>query len=140
MSCRCHKEIETVINVEGTKAIGPYSPAVKFSHFVFTSGQIGIDPTTGDIITGGIENETHQVFSNLKAVLSAANSSLENVLKTTVFLKDMADFQKMNAIYAGYFKENPPARSTIQVAALPKGALIEIECIAALEKSNCKED
>ena len=111
--------------------IGPYNQAVKSGHLLYTSGQIPIDPQTGDMVSGGIREQTIQTLENLKAVLEAAGSTLGNVLKTTVFLADMADFPEMNTLYAEYFGEdNAPARSTIQVAALPKGALVEIEAIA----------
>lgn len=115
------------------KALGPYSVANQFGDFVFTAGQVGLDPQTGELAPGGIEAETHQVFKNLKNVLEAAGTSLGSVVKTTVFLRDMNDFARMNAIYAQYFVENYPARSTVQVAALPKGAAVEIEAIATIE-------
>ena len=111
-------------------AIGPYSQAVRTETMVYTAGQIGLDPTTMEIVSGGIEAETRQVLNNLKQVLQAANSGLNFVVKTTVFLRDMADFPKMNAIYAEFFTENPPARSTVAVATLPKGVAVEIEAIA----------
>ena len=115
------------------KAIGPYSQAVRTESLVFTAGQVGLNPETGELVEGGIEAQTRQVLTNLKYVLEAADSGLNFVVKTTVFLKDMNDFVKMNAIYAEFFGENPPARSTIAVAALPKGALVEIECVAMLQ-------
>ena len=111
------------------KAIGPYSQAIRTDAFIFTAGQIGIDPTTGELITGAVEEQTRQALSNLRNVIEAAGSNMDNVVKTTVFLKDMADFPKMNAIYAEFFGENPPARSTIAVAALPKGGLVEVEAV-----------
>ncbi len=114
------------------KAIGPYSQAILSDHLVFTAGQVGLNPATGELVEGGVEAQTRQVLSNLKGVLEAADSGLNYVVKTTVFLKDMNDFAKMNAIYGEFFSENPPARSTIAVAALPKGALVEIEAIAML--------
>jgi 2-iminobutanoate/2-iminopropanoate deaminase len=111
--------------------IGPYNQAVKSGHLLYTSGQIPIDPQTGDMVSGGIREQTIQTLENLKAVIEAAGSTLADVLKTTVFLANMADFPEMNTLYAEYFGEdNAPARSTIQVAALPKGALVEIEAIA----------
>ncbi|HEY3344427.1 MAG TPA: RidA family protein [Anaerolineaceae bacterium] len=112
------------------KALGPYSVAIQLGELVFASGQAGIDPSTNELAPGGIEPETHQVLTNLKNVLEAAGSRMENVVKTTVFLTNMGDFAKMNAIYAAYFTDNFPARSTVQVSALPKGAMVEIECIA----------
>jgi 2-iminobutanoate/2-iminopropanoate deaminase len=114
------------------KAIGPYSQAIRTDSMVYTAGQVGLDPTTGDLVAGGIDEQTRQVISNLRNVLDAAGSSLAKVVKTTVFLKDMNDFPKMNAIYAEAFGENPPARSTVAVAGLPKGALVEIEAVALL--------
>lgn len=114
------------------KAIGPYSQAIRIENLVFTAGQVGLNPDTMELIEGGIEAQTRQVLTNLKHVLETASSGLNFVVKTTVFLQDMGDFAKMNAIYAEFFPENPPARSTVQVAALPKGALVEIECVALL--------
>jgi 2-iminobutanoate/2-iminopropanoate deaminase len=114
------------------KAIGPYSQAICIEGLVFTAGQVGLDPATMELVEGGIETQTRQVLTNLSHVLDAANSGLNFVIKTTVFLKDMADFSAMNAIYAEFFPGKPPARSTVQVAGLPKGALVEIECVAFL--------
>ena len=114
------------------KAIGPYSQAIRIENLVFTAGQVGFDPATMDFVEGGIEAQTRQVLTNLKQVLEAADSGLKFVVKTTVFLKDMNDFVAMNAVYAEFFPENPPARSTVAVASLPKGALVEIECIALI--------
>ena len=114
------------------KAIGPYSQAILAEDLVFTAGQVGLDPATMELVEGGIEAQTRQVLNNLKYVLESADSGLRFVIKTTVFLQDMGDFAKMNAVYAEFFAENPPARSTVQVAALPKGALVEIECVARL--------
>jgi 2-iminobutanoate/2-iminopropanoate deaminase len=112
------------------QAIGPYSQAVRTESMVYTAGQIGIDPATKELVSGGVEAETRQVLTNLKQVLEAAGSGLNYVVKTTVFLRDMADFPKMNAIYAEFFSENPPARSTVAVAALPMGVAVEIEAVA----------
>lgn len=112
------------------KAIGPYSVAIQTDGFVFCSGQLGLNPATGDLVAADVETQTRQALTNLKNVLEAAGSSLEKVVKTTVFLKEMADFPKMNAIYGEFFTANPPARSTIAVAGLPKGGLVEIEVIA----------
>jgi len=122
----------TISTDRAPRAIGPYSQAIQYGNLLFTSGQIGLDPVTGELVSGGIEAETRQVLTNIQNVLQAAGSGLPYVLKTTVFLKDMTDFSKMNAIYAEIFAENPPARSTIGVAALPKGGLIEIETIATI--------
>ncbi len=121
-----------VITEKAPKAIGPYSQAILAEDLVFTAGQVGLDPVTMELVEGGIEAQTRQVLTNLKYVLESADSGLRFVIKTTVFLQDMGDFAKMNTVYAEFFPENPPARSTVQVAALPKGALVEIECIARL--------
>src|SRR5512133_1310788 len=112
------------------KAIGPYSVAIRLGSLVFTSGQVGLDPVKNEMVAGGIEAETRQVLTNLQAVLAASGTGLENVLKTTVFLRDMNDFARMNAVYGEFFTTNFPARSPVQVAALPKGAAVEIECVA----------
>lgn len=112
------------------KAIGPYSQAIAANSLVFCAGQTPIDPATGDLVPGGIEAQTHQVLKNLGAVLQAAGSGYDRVVKTTVFLKNMNDFAAMNAVYATYFKDAPPARSTVEVARLPKDCIVEIECIA----------
>ena len=114
------------------KAIGPYSQAIRTEYLLFTAGQVGLDPSTMEFVEGGIEAQTRQALTNLKHVLETADSGLNFVVKTTVFLQDLGDFAKMNAVYAEFFPENPPARSTVQVAGLPKGALVEIECIALL--------
>ena len=124
--------MKKIINTDNAPApIGPYNQAVKSGHLIFTSGQIPIDPTTGGIVAGGIREQTIQVLENLKNVLEEADCTLDDVIKTTVFLADMADFPTLNTLYAEYFGEkNAPARSTVQVAALPKGARVEIEAIA----------
>ena len=114
------------------KAIGPYSQAIRTENLVFSAGQIGLDPVTMEMVEGGIEPQTRQVLTNLRHVLEVADSGLNYIVKTTVFLQDMRDFANMNSVYAEFFPENPPARSTVQVAALPKGALVEIECVALL--------
>jgi 2-iminobutanoate/2-iminopropanoate deaminase len=125
---------EVVIAKDAPKAIGPYSVGICAHPWVFCSGQAGIDPKTGELVPGGVEAETHQTLLNLKNVLEAAGSSLNQVVKTTVFLRDIADFSRMNAVYAEFFSGKPPARSTIQAAALPKGAAVEIEAIAITNK------
>jgi 2-iminobutanoate/2-iminopropanoate deaminase len=135
MSCCC-SEKKIVRPENGPKAVGPYSLGVQAGHLVFTAGQIGIIPATGEIIDGGVEAETRQALENVKSILEAAGTSLANVVKTTVFLRDINDFNKMNAIYGPFFPENPPARSAIQVAALPRGAAVEIESVA-LVPSDC---
>lgn len=121
---------EAIGSTKSPKAVGPYSAGIKTEQFVFLSGQLGLDPNTGDFVEGGVEGQTRQALLNLKNILADNGLSMANVVKTTVFLKDMQDFAKMNAIYAEFFPENPPARSTIQVAALPKAGLVEIEAIA----------
>ena len=124
---------KTIIHTEkAPKAIGPYSQAIRTDTMVYTAGQVGFDPSTGDLVSNEIEEQTRQALKNLQNVLEAAGTSAGNVVKTTVFLKDMSDFAKMNAIYAEVFGENPPARSTVAVAGLPKGALVEIEAVAVL--------
>ncbi len=112
------------------QAIGPYSQAVRAGNFVYTAGQVGLDPATGELVRGGIEAQTRRVLENLKAVLEAAGSSLGKVIKTTVFMTNLGDFAKMNTVYGEFFPHDPPARSTVQVAALPRGAEVEVECIA----------
>ncbi|MBV9405718.1 MAG: RidA family protein [Acidobacteriaceae bacterium] len=122
------KEIITAPNAP--KAAGPYSTAVRQNGLVFLSGQIPLDPASGQLVTGSIEEQTTRVLENLKAVLDAAGLSLGDVVKTTVFLKDMSNFSRMNETYARYFGTNPPARSTVEVARLPRDVQVEIEAIA----------
>lgn len=114
------------------KAIGPYSQGVESDGFLFLSGQLGLLPETGEFAEGGIEEQTRQALTNLKGILESMHRDLNHVVKTTVFLKDMNDFPKMNAVYATFFNNDPPARSTIEVSALPKGGLVEIDAIAKL--------
>lgn len=121
---------EVVSTEKAPGAIGPYSQAVKAGGMVFCSGQIPIDPATGEFVEGGVAEQTDQVFKNLIAVLEAGGSSLDGVVKTTVFLADMNDFAAMNEVYAKYFDSNKPARATVQAARLPRDAKVEIECIA----------
>jgi 2-iminobutanoate/2-iminopropanoate deaminase len=123
-----HKE--TVSTDKAPKAIGPYEQAIKVGDFIYTAGQIPIDPATGNFIGGGIAEQTRQVLNNLKAVLEAGGSSLDRVVKATVFLKDIADFAAMNEVYAEYLGKSKPARSTVAVAELPRGALVEIDFVA----------
>lgn len=125
------KQIVTTDNAP--KAIGPYSQAVAHNGLLYLSGQIPLDPATGQLVEGDIAIQTERVLRNLKAVLEASQSSLSNVLKTTVYLKNMADFPKMNEVYARYFSENPPARSTIEAARLPRDVQVEIDAIAFSE-------
>lgn len=122
------KEIVTTENAPG--AIGPYSQAIKAGGMVFCSGQIPIDPKTGEFVSQVVSEQTEQVLKNLGEVLKAAGTSLDNVVKTTVFLADMNDFVEMNEVYGRFFSENKPARATVQAARLPRDAKVEIECIA----------
>lgn len=125
---------KTVIRAEkAPQAIGPYSAGIRAGNLVYTAGQLGIDPASGELVPGGVEAETRQALTNLKHVLEAAGASLDQVIKTTVFLRDMNDFAKMNGVYAEFFTDQPPARSAVQVAALPKGGAVEIEALAVLD-------
>ena len=126
-------ERKIVTSNKAPKAIGPYSHAIQTGSLVFTSGQLGLDPQSGNLVPGGIAAETRQALTNIQQVLADAGSGMPLVVKTTVFLTDMADFSKMNSVYAEFFSEYPPARSTVQVAALPKGGSIEIEAIAIIQ-------
>ena len=119
-----------IIAPQAPKAVGPYSVAIQTDGFVFCSGQLGLDPATSELAAADIETQTRQALTNLKNVLESAGTSLEKIVKTTVFLKDMADFPKMNFVYSEFFPSTPPARSTIAVAGLPKGGLVEIEATA----------
>ena len=120
-----------IINTDqAPKAIGPYSVANRIGNLVFTAGQTGLDPVTNELVRGGIQAETRQVLTNIKNVLEASGSSLEQVVKTTVFLRDMGDFAQMNAAYAEFFPQNHPARTTVQVVAVPRGGAVEIEVVA----------
>jgi 2-iminobutanoate/2-iminopropanoate deaminase len=123
--------IQTVHSPHAPEAIGPYSQAIIATPLVFCSGQIGIDPATGTLVEG-VENQTRQALANLKAVLAHAGFSPGKVAKTTIFLKRMEDFAAVNAVYGKFFESHRPARSTVEVSNLPKGALVEIECIAVL--------
>jgi len=121
---------KAVLTEKAPKAIGPYSQAIITGHWVFASGQIPINPDTGEVVAGPVERQTEQVLKNLAAVLSASGSDLAHVVKTTVYLSSMDDFGVFNKTYASFFKEPYPARATVEVAALPKGALLEIDAIA----------
>src|SRR5512140_2691107 len=125
---------EVVVDPKAPKPIGPYSHAIKAGPFVFASGQAGLNPATGNLVEGGIEAQTRQVLANLAGVLDAAGSGLDLAVKTTVFMTDLGEFARMNAGYGGYFKTNPPARTTVQVSALPKGAVVEIDVVALLRE------
>ncbi|MEI9815251.1 MAG: RidA family protein [Acidobacteriota bacterium] len=122
---------QVIATKDAPAAIGPYSQAIVSHGFVFVSGQIPIDPATGELAAGGIEDQTQRVLQNLHCVLEAAGSSLAEVVKTTVYLKDMSEFATMNAVYGRFFTDNPPARATVEVARLPKDVRVEIDCIAA---------
>lgn len=123
---------EAVSTASAPRAIGPYSQAVKAGSLLFLSGQIPIDPATGEMVAGGIEAQTRRVFENLGAILQAAGASFDNVVRTTVYLADMNDFAKVNEVYGGYFSAPAPARATVQAARLPKDARVEIDLIATL--------
>ena len=125
-------EKEILTSSKAPKAVGPYSLGIRSGGFLFLSGQLGLDPGSGEFVEGGVEAQTRQALLNITAVLQEAGSDLSDVVKTSVFLSDIADFPKMNAVYAEFFKKNPPARSTMQVGALPKLGLVEIEVIAKI--------
>jgi len=121
---------DVVFTPRGPKPIGPYSQAIRANGFLFISGQVGFDPQTGEFVGDDVKSQTERVLENLKAILEAAGVTLNHVVRTTVFLKDMNDFPAMNEVYAKYFTAAPPARSTVQAARLPKDALVEIDVIA----------
>ena len=120
---------------EAPAALGPYSQAVRVGSMVYCAGQIPLDPKTGEIVSGGIEVQTKRVLDNITAVLKAEGLTFDHIVKTTIFLMDLGDFQKMNEVYGSYFKQAPPARSTVQVAGLPRGSRVEIEVIAVADSS-----
>lgn len=122
--------MDYVATPDAPKAIGPYSQAVKANGLVYTSGQIALDPATGNLVDGSFEEQVHRVFRNLEAVLKEAGSGFDRVLKATVFLTDLANFQALNAIYAEYFGDHKPARTTVGVSQLPKGGAVEIDLVA----------
>ena len=124
------QEKKVVATKDAPQPIGPYSQAIKAGGFVFASGQIALDPATGKLIEGDIKAQTERVLKNLSAVLAAAGSSMDRVVRTTVFLKNISDFPAMNEVYGQFFKNEPPSRSTVQVAALPRDALLEIDVVA----------
>jgi 2-iminobutanoate/2-iminopropanoate deaminase len=126
--------LDTISTAGAPKAIGPYSQAISANGFLFTAGQVALDPATGELVTGGIAEQTTRALENLRAVLKAAGSGLDQVVKTTVFLVDMADFSEMNEVYGRVFGAHRPARSTVAVAALPKGARVEIEVVATVRE------
>ena len=126
---------KTIVHTDkAPAAVGPYSQAVKIGKLVYTAGQIALYPATGQMVEGDVQAQTEQALQNLRAVLKASGSSLKNVVKTTVFLQDMGDFKAMNEVYGRYFDKKPPARSAVQVAALPLGAQVEIEAVALVKK------
>ena len=124
---------EVIKTEKAPKALGPYSAGIKAGNLVFTAGQLGIDPASGDFVPGGIEAQTQKALENLSAILEAAGSSLDKVVKTTVFLNDMNDFGAMNGVYGQFFTESFPARSAVQAARLPKDGLVEIEAVALVD-------
>ena len=128
MADRIRKEV--LISSNAPRAVGPYSLGIRSGDFIFLSGQLGLDPSSGEFVEGGVEAQTRQALQNIKNVLQEAGVDLSNVIKTSVFLSDIKDFSKMNAVYAEFFDNNPPARSTMQVGALPKSGLVEIEVVA----------
>lgn len=127
---------EIISTPHAPAAVGPYSQAVRVGDFIFTAGQIALMPETGQLVEEGIEAQTKQVMQNLTKVLEAAGSNLSHIVKTTIFVTDIADFARVNAVYGSFFATEPPARSTVQVAALPLGAQVEIEAVAIMATSN----
>ena len=123
-------KIDYVATDDAPKAIGPYSQGIKANGFVYTSGQIPLDPATGDLVGGSFEDQVHRVFANLKAILAAAGTDFSRVVKATVYVTDLGNFGALNSIYASYFGDHKPARTTVEVPALPKGATVEIDLIA----------
>ena len=121
---------EVIATERAPGAVGPYSQAIRVGDFIYTAGQLGIDPASGKLVEGGIEAQTQQALTNLKAVLEAAGGTMDRVVKVTVFLEDINDFKAMNTVYGGFFPSEPPARSAVQVAALPLQGLVEIEAVA----------
>lgn len=124
---------EVIIPAGGAKPLAPYSPGIRAGQFVYTAGQVGLDPDTGKLVAGGVQAEARQALENLKKILDAAGSGLEQVVKTTVFMTDMEHYGPINEIYGQYFSEQPPARSAVAVRQLPAGALVEIEAVALVK-------
>jgi 2-iminobutanoate/2-iminopropanoate deaminase len=123
---------QVIVTDQAPKAIGPYSAGIRAGQFIYTAGQLGFDPATGEFVPGGIEAETRRALENIKAILAAEGARMEQIVKTTVYLRDMGDFTAMNGVYAEFFPQDPPARTTIQAAGLPRGAAVEIEAVAIL--------
>jgi len=134
MEHNSNSSITAVNTPQAPAAIGPYNQAIRYGNFVYTSGQVALDPSSGQLVGDDVQTQTRRVFQNLQAVLESAGSSLNNIVKTTVFLTSMSDFQAMNTVYAEYFQETKPARSTIAVVELPRKALVEIECVAVVAR------
>lgn len=127
------ESVRTAVHTDAAPAaVGPYSQAIRAGDLVFTAGQIGLDPDGGRLVAGGVASETRQALSNLRAILSASGSSLEHVVKTTVYLTELADFQAMNDVYSGFFSAEPPARATVAVSSLPLNARVQIEAVAVI--------
>jgi len=127
-----HHSLDIIHTDSAPQAIGPYSQAIRVGDFVYTTGQIALDPVSGQIVAGGIEAHTRQVLNNLKSVLEAAGSGLHRVVKTTVYMQDLAEFAAMNVVYIEFFGDHRPARTTIQIAAVPRDSRVEIECVAVV--------
>jgi 2-iminobutanoate/2-iminopropanoate deaminase len=125
-------ERHVTTTADAPAAVGPYSQAIRSGDLVYTAGQLGLDPATGKLVAGGIQAQTRQALRNVQAILAASGSGMAHVIKTTVFLQDIADFRDMNEVYATFFPDAPPARSAVQVAALPLGGLVEIEAVATV--------
>ena len=125
-----------IFSSEAPAAIGPYSQAMRSGHFLFCSGQIPLDPESGELVSGDIATQTRRVLDNIGAILRIEGLTFDNVVKTTIFLTNLGDFQMVNEIYGSYFKHDPPARSTVQISALPRGANVEIEVIAAAAEAD----
>ncbi len=121
---------QVIMTTDAPEAVGPYSQAIKDGDLLFCSGQVALDPATGELVGASVAEQTRRALENLKAVLAAGGTSLANVVKVTAYLTDIDDFAEFNDVYAGYFAEDPPARATVGVAALPKGARVEVECVA----------
>lgn len=126
---------EVIIPAGGAKPLAPYSPGIRAGQFVYTAGQVGLDPATQKLVEGGVQAEARQSLENLKRILEAAGSSMAQVVKTTVFMTDMANYGPINEVYGQFFTENPPARSAVAVKELPAGALVEIEAVALVTES-----